>query len=143
MEIDTRALNTALAKIERGLTKDQVPDFISRLAMRTFQEVIDRSPILTGRYRGSHTLAVGAPDESVEPEGQDHYPKPDMGEAAARADGYGIEETIWLNNSLPYAEPIEFGHSSKAPQGTYRLAVDKVTAWAEPQVIELGDKGGT
>lgn len=35
------------------------------------------------------------------------------------------KETLYFQNNAPYAETIEFGHSSQAPQGMYRLNVAK------------------
>lgn len=39
---------------------------------------------------------------------------------------FKIGETLFMTNPLPYAVPIEFGHSSQAQDGVYRPAVRRL-----------------
>ena len=39
---------------------------------------------------------------------------------------FKIGETLFMTNPLPYAVPIEYGHSSQAPDGVYRPAVKRL-----------------
>ena len=68
-----------------------------------------------------HRIGVGlaAPRDDVQPAGQSSYPsKGDSTATFARA----FDKTFIVNN-LPYAQKIEFGHSTVAPQGVARIAI--------------------
>ena len=39
---------------------------------------------------------------------------------------FKIGQTLFMTNPLPYATPIEYGHSSQAPDGVYRPAVSRL-----------------
>lgn len=43
-------------------------------------------------------------------------------------------ETIYILNSLPYAIPVEFGHSSQAPAGMVRLTVAEFQSFVDNAV---------
>lgn len=101
------------------------------------------SPVLTGRYRGSHTIAIGEADTSVAPAPAKHVP-PDAGPedavVPAKARSYVARvlmalqpfQRVTIANALGYARPIEHGHSRKAPRGVYEVTahalVTKITA---------------
>lgn len=75
-----------------------------------------------GRFRGNWMFSIGAPDdtttEEVDPSGT---------KSTARITAGAIEfkagETCYITNSLGYAIPLEFGHSTQAPGGMVRVAV--------------------
>jgi hypothetical protein len=45
--------------------------------------------------------------------------------------------TIWLMNNLPYAQPLEYGHSSQAPAGMVRISVIEVQMFISKAISEL------
>jgi hypothetical protein len=74
-----------------------------------------------GRFRGSHTVSIGAPDftvtENIDPSGSETLSR---GSMLIRASGnYPL---IYIQTNLPYAEMLELGHSTQAPGGVYDLA---------------------
>ena len=97
-----------------------LPEKISKiqlkLAFDIFAALVRLSPVDTGRYRGSWTMAEGAPDSTVQPEGPGPFPEPTM-PALAVATTWAALNVIWLANHLPYAERLEEGHSGQAPSG--------------------------
>ncbi len=93
------------------------------------------SPVMSGRYSASHTIAVNGVDSSTVP------PHPDAGkldqfspkserlirakplsQVAAILRDLKPFDNITIANSLPYSRKIEFGHSRlKAPNGVYEI----------------------
>jgi hypothetical protein len=89
------------------------------------------SPVLTGRYYASHTVARARIDKTVRepnPDGEEHpYPGLSLTNAAAALVGLKLRETTYNANSLPYAQILEEGHSKfKAPEGIYGVAAEQV-----------------
>jgi hypothetical protein len=75
-----------------------------------------------GRFRGNWMFSIGSPDntttDEVDPTGR---------KSTARIVDGAIEfkagDTAYITNSLPYAIPLEFGHSQQAPGGMVRITV--------------------
>lgn len=84
--------------------------------------LIRMSPVDTGRFRGNWQFSVDAPAggtlDEVDPSGS---------AATARLIGDSIAfragESAFIVNNLPYAIPLEFGHSDQAPGGMVRVTV--------------------
>lgn len=74
-----------------------------------------------GRFRGSHTVSIGAPDftvtENIDPSGNETLSRGSMLIKAS-----GNYPVIYIQTNLPYAEMLELGHSTQAPGGVYDLA---------------------
>lgn len=95
------------------------------------------SPVWSGRYRASHTIAVGAPDTRVKPPhpdtagpGATRWPDDVSGPYGAPPVSYAAQvvgslkpfQVVYIANALPYARRIEAGHSRlKAPEGVYEV----------------------
>ncbi|MEE9140768.1 MAG: HK97 gp10 family phage protein [Alphaproteobacteria bacterium] len=126
-----RELNEAVRQVEAKLVEVQ-----RQVALFVYEQVVANSPVGTGRYRASHTIAVGAPDETVHPglaapDGAGEAPvisAPSMAEARAELASLKPFEVVWVANALPYAEAIEQGSSDQAPGGVYAVAVASAEA---------------
>ncbi|WP_416365137.1 hypothetical protein [Pseudomonas sp. NFX183] len=75
-----------------------------------------------GRFRANWNFSIGSVDNSFR-----IHPDPTGAEATARLVAGAIEfkagETAFIVNNLPYAIPLEFGHSTQAPGGMVRVTV--------------------
>ncbi|VVO79601.1 hypothetical protein PS870_01722 [Pseudomonas fluorescens] len=75
-----------------------------------------------GRFRANWNFSIGSVDNSFRV-----HPDPTGSEATARLVAGAIEfkagETAFIVNNLPYAIPLEFGHSTQAPGGMVRVTV--------------------
>lgn len=75
-----------------------------------------------GRFRGNWNFSIGYPDNSFR-----IHPDPTGEAATARLVNGAIEfkagDTAFIVNNLPYAIPLEFGHSTQAPGGMVRITV--------------------
>ncbi|GAB2472149.1 hypothetical protein GCM10027082_24580 [Comamonas humi] len=101
---------------------DKAEMVVRRAALELGGEMVDRSPVDTGRFKNNWVTSTGAPDSSR---------SADADKAGARARamlnekvaGWKPGQTIWILNNLPYAERLEYGWSKQAPGGMVRLTV--------------------
>jgi hypothetical protein len=114
------------------LYKAVVLELDTRITANSLQvSIAYGSPVLTGRYYASHTVARGRIDTTVRepnPDGDESpYPGLPLTNAAAALTGFRLGETTYIANSLPYAQALEEGHSRfKAPEGIYAVAAEQV-----------------
>lgn len=102
------------------------------------------SPVWSGRFRASHTIAIGAPDTTVKPPNPDTvgagatrwptepdgiYNAPPVSYAAQKLTSLKPFQIVYIANALPYARRIELGYSKfKAPEGVYEVTAAAVGA---------------
>lgn len=105
-----------------GRAGDKAELVVRGAALELGGQMVDRSPVDTGRFKNNWVTATGAPDAS-------HSADPDVSGARSRAmlnekiAAWKPGQTIWILNSLPYAKRLEYGWSQQAPGGMVRLAV--------------------
>lgn len=87
-----------------------------------YRTVRRRSPYKTGRFRASWRVSVGSDiDTTVADEGDFSQRPESVAPIVQRAiDRINAGDRVNITNSLPYAEPLEHGHSKQAPQGILR-----------------------
>jgi hypothetical protein len=75
-----------------------------------------------GRFRGNWQFSIGAPAEGeldqVDPAGGVTLAK-----LRLQVEQLTIGQTAYIVNNLPYAVPIEYGHSKQAPGGMVRITL--------------------
>lgn len=75
-----------------------------------------------GRFRGNWMFSIGSPDTStvdqVDPGGSRS-----MARIVNGALQFNAGETAYITNSQPYAIPLEYGHSTQAPNGMVRITL--------------------
>lgn len=117
---------------------------VTKTVLDLFGNIIVRSPVDKGSYRASHGIANHDPhpEEAVVRLSETGSEKSKAGEIArkkARAWTWEIGMgDIFLFNNLPYAEPLENGHSKQAPSGIYRQAMTEITGVMKKQITVLG-----
>lgn len=90
-----------------------------------------------GRFRGnwqvSFDTALTEAIERIDPKG-----------AASKSDGRTLMRTfttevgtIWMMNNLPYAQMLEYGHSTQAPAGMVRISTIEAQDFVNNAVAEL------
>ncbi|MFD1690673.1 hypothetical protein ACFSHR_01355 [Azotobacter chroococcum] len=76
-----------------------------------------------GRFRGNWQVTFGVPASGetgrIDPNGGDTLA---AGIAVIAAYNSSIN-SIWITNNVPYAIPLEYGHSSQAPRGVVRVTM--------------------
>lgn len=95
---------------------------IAMTAIRLGTNIIERTPIDTGRAKGNWLPAYGSADT-------DTSESRTASEAIAALSvkftvaEVGRNSSIFITNSLPYVNRLEYGYSKQAPNGMVRLSV--------------------
>jgi hypothetical protein len=108
-----------------ALKAAEAQDKIARTAaLELFTGVIRSTPVDTGRARGNWQTSVGQPTPN-EIDRDDKSGAQAVSEVQAKTpEGAGRE--VFLTNNLPYIYSLEYGSSSKAPQGMVRINFARV-----------------
>ncbi len=119
----TFALNLA-KQIEAA--KDKAELVAKKITIELFSRVIEKSPVLTGRFRANWNCSIGTPNlstsESIDPSGNGAISK-----ATSTVVSYTLnDQSVFLTNNLPYADRLENGWSKQAPNGMVRLSVMEI-----------------
>lgn len=109
-----------------GVVDDLVAQRVRIIAIKMLNEIVLRSPVDTGRFRGNNIVSVGAPvlasTLNLDPSGAATI------QAGARAlTGLEPFTVVYIQNNLPYAERLEDGHSKQAPGGVYGVSFNGVS----------------
>jgi hypothetical protein len=84
--------------------------------------VIKDTPVDTGRLRSNWIPSINAPKLIEAGTTSEASAISDVASTTARVK---FGDTFYLTNNLPYAVPIEFGHSKRFPEGMLRRNVAK------------------
>lgn len=107
--------------VEQDLSKR-----IRVIAMAMLNEIVLRSPVDTGRFRGNSIVTVGAPvytaTESLDPSGGLTITR-----GLAAMTGLEPYTQVFIQNNLPYAAKLEDGYSKQAPAGIYETSFNGVS----------------
>jgi hypothetical protein len=93
--------------------------------------IVDYTPIDTGRAVGSWKLSIGY-EEGDTDLGPGEYPaakefaKKAIADVVSAINEGNMFEKVYFNNTVPYIEALEHGHSDQAPAGMVRLALAEV-----------------
>lgn len=122
MANDYRSFSVQLDQFSKkvGLSVETVT---KRVAFDLFSRIIRRTPVDTGRARGSWTIAANIANRRVLP------PQPKGVVAPPPAIGVlsiAKGERIIISNNLPYITALEDGHSKQAPAGMVALSIAEV-----------------
>lgn len=99
-------------------------EFVRDLAVRVYGGVTFRSPVATGRFRGSWTISWDSPDTAVLADGGGVVPFTPQGLPAPPGDF----PVAFINNSLPYGPRLEDGWSAQAPIGMVAVTLADLEA---------------
>lgn len=95
---------------------------LRRVLMEMTSEIILMSPVDTGRFRGNWQLTLGSPATGTVA-ATDKSGGATKAKAASTAEIARFGVTAYFVNNLPYARPLEYGHSKQAPAGMVRLTI--------------------
>lgn len=104
------------------------------------------SPVLRGQYYNNHRISVNSIDTTVNlvdakdfVEGDSPLPPLPLSLATDVLNQWTLGQTVFIANSVPYADDIEAGLSRfKAPEGVYRVAVNAVQIKFRNGVVTTG-----
>lgn len=110
---------------------------VKQVAFDLFGRIIKRTPVDTGRARGSWTMASNKADRRVLPPaapGGGVYPEPSIGFIEPSS-------TIVISNNLPYIMTLENGHSQQSPAGMVAVSIAEVRANLAMKMKTIKDLG--
>lgn len=121
----TFKINIDPDRARRGI-ENHVQEVQQKIGMDLLAGIVLGTPVDTGRAAGNWQVAIGAPASGT-------LDRQDPQGAATIAAGSDVIQAsqafsvIYINNNLPYIEPLERGHSGQAPQGMVQTTLDRVT----------------
>jgi len=138
----TRELDQIGAAIPRAIA-----DLVGALAIVGYQDVVDRSPVVTGAYRAENVIGEGegesvttllyeppnrpGPDTIVKLAGGVALEPPNIGDAKASVASVEPFEVVTLLNQRFYSHFVEDRHQ------TYTLAADRISGVASNVKLEI------
>lgn len=120
-------------------TKDEMTELFQNVVIAIGTSVIKMSPVDTGRFRGEWQFTIDTPavaqNGRIDPSGNES-----IAEVVDGALMLQIGQTAWLVNLLPYAIPLEYGHSDQAPNGMVRITIARFQELVRKEAERI--KGG-
>lgn len=101
---------------------DKAELVVRRAALDIGGQLVDRSPVDTGRFKNNWQTGIGGIDKSTSA-AADLGGAGAMARLAAQVAAWKPGQSIFVSNSLPYAYRLETGWSKQAPSGIVRLTV--------------------
>ena len=124
-------------RIFEAKTIDKMSRVARKITLDAFSGCIMMSPVDTGRFRGNWQTAVGQ-----EPSGTVDLLDPSGNVVIAKVSGavagMQIGDVVYMVNNLPYAQPLEDGSSSQAPNGMVKLTVQRFQPIAQEAIRLIG-----
>lgn len=109
-----------------GVVEEALTQRVRVIALAMLNEIVLRSPVDTGRFRGNNIVSVGAPvytsSANVDPTGSET-----IQQGVRVMTGLEPYSLVFLQNNLAYAENLENGHSKQAPTGIYAVSFNSVS----------------
>ena len=118
-------------------TLDKMNRAARKITLDAFSEVIQMSPVDTGRFRGNWQPAIGsAPSGTIE--ATDPSGNMVIAKVSGVVAGMQAGDVIYMANNLPYAQRLEDGWSQQAPAGMVRLTVQRFQPIADAVIRQIG-----
>lgn len=124
---------------------DGLEDCIELFAVKVHTDLVRRSPVDTGRYRGNWQVTANSPPLYALNQYDKHGDKTiaeGKREIFAIMRGGGAVRSIYFSNMLIYANAIEYGHSKQAPSGVLGIVAAKLRTYIAEAIKESRKKNG-
>lgn len=116
-------------RIEKAKGKFEL--FVKKLAVDIDASLVLKSPVDTGRFRANWVVGNGSVNSMTKESFQAANNAPVIN--SLKVNG----QTIYITNSLPYANRLEYGYSKQAPAGMVRITLVEVQSMARRIGVEL------
>lgn len=125
-------------------------DVVRKVVIDVTASVVDKSPVgnpdlwkrpapegyVGGRFRANWTLQEGSVDYTTT-EAIDAGGEATKGRLSAAVPDRAAGKVYFVANSLPYANALEWGRSTQAPEGMVRRTVDDFQSYVNAAVASL------
>jgi len=123
---------------EFNIDFSNLSDDVFRITViKFFGQVVQASPVDTGRFRANWFITINIPSAKVEPDSFESGNQVNS-RIERTVNGVRVPRNFWLTNNLPYSETIEFGgyggrsspktirgFSRQAPKGVVRITAKR------------------
>ena len=103
-------------------TKENADQAVRKIAFGLLSNFVVASPVDTGRFRGNWQVGLGSRPEGT----YDVQEQEPVAREGVKLKAAGVGMTIYIANNLPYALPLEYGHSQQAPRGIVRVTIRRL-----------------
>lgn len=106
-------------------SNEALNDRVRKIVFGVYYNVVLGSPVDTGRFVGNWQIGLGViPSGVLEVKQADRNYQAAYGHSILdKAKAGGV---IYIANNLPYALPLEYGHSQQAPHGMVRMTLANI-----------------
>jgi hypothetical protein len=115
-----------LAKFAEQAT-EAIDASLREIVIEVGNSLIRMSPVDSGRFRANWHLSIDVVESvtfsDVDPTGQET-----IASIVSALSDFTAGQTAYLINNLPYAVPLEYGHSTQAPKGMVRVTLARFQA---------------
>jgi hypothetical protein len=111
--------------------KDKNELFVKKLAVDIDARLVQKSPVDTGRFKANWVVGNGSINTSTTESLQAANNSNEI--SSIKVNG----QTIFITNSLPYAQRLEYGWSKQAPLGVVRITAVEFQSIARQVGAEL------
>lgn len=132
MIVNNSAFKADFAKLLKK-AGDKADLVVRKTALELQKSMIQMSPVDTGRFKGNWQCGIGA----INATNTDAANSDALGRTGAVLEGWKAGQTIWLTNSMVYANRLEYGWSKQAPGGVVRLTVQDFSAKVKTAVESI------
>lgn len=110
--------------------KEKAVRQLKRVALKAFQLIVQRTPVLTGCARGNWRVNFGpTPLRTFEVNQTDQNGNATLSEGSQQIMGNAqLGVRINIVNSAPYIQRLEHGYSVQSPNGMVHITVDEIEA---------------
>lgn len=110
--------------------KEKAVRQLKRVALKAFQLIVQRTPVLTGCARGNWRVNFGpTPLRTFTAETTDQSGNATLSEGSQQIMGNAqLGVRINVVNSAPYIQRLEHGYSVQSPNGMVHITVDEIEA---------------
>lgn len=120
----TLDLSGVTDEIEEDI-QDQV---IRRFGLGVLTRVIKKSPVDTGRFKGSWSVTFAASDQTPVTTVRSESAAIQDGTAKLSKFDLRTNTAIYITSNLPYAQSLEEGSSTQAPTGVAQISIREEAA---------------
>lgn len=111
-------------------------DYVHRnLAMHLFTAIVYDTPVDSGLARGSWWASKNAPVMGGA-QREDKSGAEVVREIESVCMSANVGETLWLMNNVEYIVELEYGWSSKSPEGMVRINVARIQQYVKETIAE-------
>lgn len=118
-DFSTARINETMEDVEEGFQL-----YVKKGALSALSDLVNASPVDTGRFRGAWVTSIDKASFEVPPVGGESYPNNAVSEGAGVIESSDPFTAIFIQNNVEYGPFLDDGSSSQAPSGFVEMAVE-------------------